>query len=154
VRAARGRSTAELGVAVKYLLDTSIVNKLVDGSIMPSELPQDGTIAASNIQLEEIRQTRDPDRKSQLLSMFYGIVEEITPIVPRADDDGRVAADVRNELNARNNGKASNSNDAVLAELAMRQDYVLLTADLDLYEVAYVRGVGVMYWTTPNRASR
>jgi rRNA-processing protein FCF1 len=41
-----------------------------------------------------------------------------------------------------------NTNDALIAELALKNGYVLLTADFHLYQVAYAQGIGVIYWTT------
>ena len=136
---------------MRYLLDTSVINKLIDGTIMPSELPRDGFLVASNIQLSEIGRTSDPERRSQLLAMLSDIVDEMTVIGSDPLEDGSSAESLKRELDARNGGRASNRNDALLAQFALRSGSVLLTADLDLYEVAYISGVGLMYWTTPNK---
>ena len=38
-----------------YVVDTSIINKLADGKIDPSELPTDGEFITSLIQIDEVR---------------------------------------------------------------------------------------------------
>jgi len=138
---------------VKYLVDTSLINKLVDGSVMAAELPSDGLLVASNIQIAEIQRTSNAERRSQLENKMSEVIAQLTEISDELDTQTSVDA-IEAKLNSRNKGKASNRNDALLAAYAMKHGYALLTADLDLYEVAYILGVGVMYWTTaaPNKS--
>ena len=55
---------------------------------------------------------------------------------------------IKEELDLRNKGKPNSVNDALIAEVALKNRYVLLTADFDLYQVAYAHEVGVIYWTS------
>lgn len=54
---------------------------------------------------------------------------------------------LKTERDGRNSNKSNNAHDALIAEIAMNNGYVLLTADLDLYQVAYAHGIGTIYWT-------
>jgi hypothetical protein len=38
---------------MKYVVDTSLINKLLDGSVHADELPKDGSVVASHIQIDE-----------------------------------------------------------------------------------------------------
>ena len=142
---------------MKYVVDTCLINKLVDGKIGTSELPKDGTFVASHIQIDELKRTRNVDRRTQLLEMFEEIVDEVLPTetfklgVSQMDGgklgDGVSYDTIKKELDSRNKGKANNDNDALIAEVAMRNGYALLTADFDLYQAAYKLGIGVIYWS-------
>jgi len=55
---------------------------------------------------------------------------------------------IKTELDSLNGGKTNNSEDALIAEIAVKNGYVLLTADFHLYQVAYTLGIGTIYWTT------
>jgi len=43
---------------MKYVVDASIINKVVDEKIDPSELPTDGEFIASHIQIDELNKTK------------------------------------------------------------------------------------------------
>src|SRR3972149_8161930 len=143
---------------MKYVVDTSLINKLIDGAVRADELPKDGSFVASHIQIDELKQTKNPERRSKLLEMFAETVNEVLPTesfimdVSRLDGgklgDGVSYHSIRRELDSLNGGKSNNSQDALIAEIAMKNEYVLLTANFHLYQAAYSLGIGVMYWTT------
>ena len=131
---------------MKYVVDTSIVNKLVDGKIDPSELPTDGEFIASHIQIDELQNTKDADRRAQLRTRFVelgtGVVQTETIVFGTSKfglakfGDGITFNAPRAALDARNHGKKNNSNDALIAETAIKNGFTLLTADHDLKVVA------------------
>ena len=146
---------------MKYVVDTSLVNKLVDGFVHADELPKDGWFVASQVQIDELNRTKNAKRRSELLQRFSELVDELLPTessvfeISRFDlgkfGDGVAFGAIKLELDSLNGGKKNNSEDALIAEVAMKNGYVLLTADYDLYHVAYTDGIGTMYWTTPRR---
>jgi predicted nucleic acid-binding protein len=143
---------------MKYVVDTSLVNKLVDGSVHATELPSDGVFVASHIQYDEICNTKNYLRKVELLKKFTEMIDELLPSeslilnTSRLDKaelgEGNYYSRIKSALDSSNNNKRNNSEDALIAEIAMKNEYVLLTADYHLYQVAYRLGIGVMYWTT------
>ena len=142
----------------KYVVDTSLINKLVDGSIGVDELPKDGLFVASHIQHDELNRTKNPERRTKLLEKFTEIIHEVLPTetfvigISRLDEgklgDGISYEAVKKELDSLNGSKGNNAEDALIAEIAMKNSYVLLTADFHLYQVAYKHGIEHMYWTT------
>ncbi len=142
---------------MNYVVDTNIINRLVDGTIIIEELPTDGTFVASHIQIDEINRTKNPERRKKLVQKFAEIVDEILPTESFLFDvsvldganlgDGERYEILKTELDRRNRNKPNNSHDALIAEIAMNNGYVLLTADFDLYQVAYAHGIGTIYWT-------
>jgi len=142
----------------RYVVDTCLINKLVDGTVGADELPNDGSFVASHIQIDEINRTNDFQRRTKLLKKFEEIINEILPTesgvfgISRFDKarfgDGVSYESIKRKLDIRNGGKSNNSEDALIAEVAMENGYTLLTADFHLYQVAYELGIGTMYWTT------
>lgn len=142
----------------KYVVDTSLINKLVDGSVGVDELPKDGLFVASYIQHDELSRTKNQKRRAKLLEKFEEIIHEVLQTetfvlnVSRLDEgklgDGISYDAIKKELDSLNRGKANNAEDALIAETAMRNGYVLLTADFYLYQVAYKHGIEYTYWTT------
>lgn len=143
---------------MKYVVDTSLINKLVDGSIHADELPKDGPLIASHIQIDELDRTKDAKHRSELLQRFSETIDEVLPTesfvlgTSRLDKgtlgDGVSYDAIKKKLDSLNGGKTNNSEDALIAEIAMKNGYVLLTADFHLYQVAYALGIGTFYWTT------
>lgn len=143
---------------MKYVVDTSLINKLVDCTVGADELPNDGSFVASHIQIDELNQTKNVQRRAKLLEKFAEVIDEVLPTesfvlgTSRLGEgklgDGVPYQAIKAELDSRNKGKANNSEDALIAEVAMKNGYTLLTADFDLYQVAYAHGIGTMYWTT------
>lgn len=64
---------------MKYVVDTSLINKLVDGSVHADELPKDGSFVASHIQIDELNRTKNGKRRSELLQKFSETIDEVLP---------------------------------------------------------------------------
>lgn len=141
---------------MKYVVDTSIFNKLVDGVMTPDQLPSDGEFVASHIQIDEINRTKDEEKRARLFLKFATIVREVVPTetfildVSRLDhgkmSNGALFEKLRNELNILNGGKRNNIMDALIAEIAINNGYMLLTADYHLQKVAKNNGCNVPDW--------
>jgi predicted nucleic acid-binding protein len=150
--------------STRYVVDTSLINKLVDGIVGADELPTDGTFVASHIQLDELKRTKDPERREALLRKFHEIVGETLPTesfvldISRLEEarlgDGAQYEVIKRELDSRNRGKRNNAQDALIGEIALKNGYVLLVADFDLYQVMEGLGCGVMYWSAGSRIPR
>jgi len=55
---------------MKYVVDTSIINRLVDKMIPPEDLPNDGDFIATHVQIDELNKTKDEERRARLLIKF------------------------------------------------------------------------------------
>ena len=147
-----------LDCTMKYVVDTSLINKLLDGSIHVDELPTDGSFVASHIQIDKINQTKNKKRRLELLKKFVETIDEVLPTesfvlgTSRLGEaklgDGVSYYTIKTELDSKNRSKSNNSEDALIAAIAMNNGFVLLTADHDLYQVAYKLGIGAIYWAT------
>lgn len=142
---------------MKYVLDTNIFNKLIDGIISVEQLPNDGEFVASHIQVDEINNTTDKERRARLLLQFTQLRPQIMPTesavwgVSRwnhAKWDVPAYEGLRHELDALNNGKPNNAHDALIAEVALTNGCTLLTADRHLVEVVKERGGKVVFFGT------
>jgi len=141
---------------MKYVVDTSVINKLVDGLIQPEDLPDDGEFVASHIQIDELNRTSDEDRRAKLFLKFARTIDELVPTesfvlgVSRLGEgklgDGAAYSSVKSQLDALNGGKANNSMDALIAEVAIRNGFTLLTADYHLKQVSEAYGAKVRHW--------
>ena len=144
--------------AMKYVVDTNIFNKLVDGVIKPEELPDDGEFVATHIQMDELRHTKNEERRQSLLVKFDELIDEIVPTesfvlgtsrLGQGKLGGGASFDgIKADLDSKNKGKANNSNDALIAEVAAKNGYTLLTADSDLYEVVQEHDIAYHFWAT------
>jgi hypothetical protein len=64
---------------MKYVVDTSLINEFVDGSVHADELPKDGSFVASHIQIDELNRTKNGKRGSELLQKFSETIDEVLP---------------------------------------------------------------------------
>ncbi len=141
-----------------YVVDTNIFNKLVDGVIAMGDLPLDGQFMATHVQIDELNNTKDSERRAQLFLKFAEVGPTIAPTesfvwdVSRWDQgkwsDGVLFEKLKGDLDLLNKAKPSNSRDALIAEVAIVNDCTLLTADLDLAEVTKKHGGKVSYFRT------
>lgn len=139
-----------------YVVDTNIINWLVDGRIQPADLPTDGEFVATHVQRDELARTKDDQRRAQLLAKFgntiarevptESVVAGISRVGMAKVSDGKLYYSLRNGLAARNKGKPNNSQDALIAEVAIEKCWVLVTADRDLAEVAEQHGCRVRHY--------
>ena len=140
---------------MKYVVDTSIINKLVDGKIALSELPIDVEFIASHIQIDELNKTKDSNRRVQLLTLFRELDTEVvqtesfyldTSLLSQATmSDAITFQSIKDALDAKKR-KKNNVNDALIAEVAIKHGITLLTTDKNLRLVTESLGGKVKYW--------
>lgn len=138
---------------MKKLVDTCIINRLVDGLLSTSDLPSEGEFVATHIQMDELKRTSDPSRRASLLQKFSTLVDVMVPTESAVLEisavgqcklgDGNLCETLRAELDIRNKRKKNNIQDALIAEVAIQQGLTLLTADNDLADVAQKHGCHV-----------
>ena len=143
-------------VQMNYVVDTNIINRLVDGTIQPEDLPDDGQFIATHVQIDELNKTQDQERRARLFIRFATTVDDVVPTeslvagISRVGlskvSDGNLYSSLRAALDARNNGKPNNAHDVLIAEVAVKNGYVLLTADGDLAQVAEDHGCKVLHF--------
>ena len=118
---------------MKYVVDTCIFNKLVHGVIEPDQLPRDGEFIATHVQVDELNKTKDEERRARLFLKFATIAPDIVPTetvvagVSRFGhgklSDGITYDALKKGLDMLNGGKANNSRDALIAEVAIKNGY-------------------------------
>ena len=64
---------------MSFVVDTNIFNKLVDGTIHPEDMPTGCSYIATHIQVDEISNTNDSERRARLFLMFATISPQIVP---------------------------------------------------------------------------
>ena len=140
---------------MKCVVDTNIINRLVDGTFFLEDLPPDTECVATHVQIDELSNTKDTERRAKLFLKFATTVEYVIPTestvlgISRVGysklSDGNQYNLVKAELDSLNGGKSSNIQDALIAEVAIANGYILLTADYHLFEVANKHGCAVQY---------
>jgi len=133
-----------------YVVDTNIINWLIDGKIDQATMPNDGKFVATHIQIDEINKTCDEERRARLFltlaSSLSALLQTETTVanVSRFDGsklgDGVIYTSVRDQLDVLNGARPSNIRDALIAEVAIVNSCTLLTADRDLAKVAEDHG--------------
>ena len=143
---------------MSYVVDTNIFNKLVDGTINVADLPSDDAFVATHVQIDEINNTNDSERRARLFLMFAEVRPEIVPTesfvldVSRLDhgklSDGVLFDKLKQELDALNKSKSNNAQDVLIAEVAIVNGFTLLTSDWHLAEVVEKQGGKVVHFKT------
>ena len=143
---------------MKYVVDTNIINWLIDGRIDKSAMPGDGEFVATHIQIDEINKTSDEERRARLFltlaSSLSGLLQTETTVfnVSRFNfsklGDGVIYKSIKNQLDAMNGGKPSNIRDALIAEVSIVNTHTLITADQDLAKATRDHGGMVRLFTT------
>lgn len=144
---------------MSYVFDTNIFNKLVDGTINVNDLPSDGPFIATHIQIDEINNTKDSERRARLFLMFAEVRPAIVPTesfvfdVSRWDhgkwSDGVLFEKLKQDLDALNKSKSNNIQDVLIAEVAIVNRFTLLTSDRDLAQVVETHGGKVVHYKAP-----
>ncbi len=137
-----------------HILDTNIFNRLVDGAIALADLPDGGHLVATHIQIDEINSTKDLERRARLFLAFAQARPEIVPTetfvwdVSRWDQgkwsDGVLYEKLKVRLDELNRSKANNPHDALIGEVAIINNFTLLTADRHLAQVVKELGGNVV----------
>jgi len=110
------------------------------------DLPADAEFVATHVQIDELNSTRNHERREKLLLRFSTLVDTVIPTesavlgVSSLDhcklSDGDLYNKLKADLDNLNNGKANNTKDALIAEVAIVNQYTLITADFHLAEIA------------------
>ncbi|MFH1459992.1 MAG: hypothetical protein ABIG64_06435 [Candidatus Omnitrophota bacterium] len=140
----------------KYIVDTSIINRLVDGHLSIADLPQKAEFFSTHIQIDEINKTPDGERRAQLFLTFAKQNSNIVPTkttvcgVSRLDNcclgEGKIYKKIKNILDSKNKNKNNNIQDALIAEIAIVDKMILLTSDWDLKEAVETLNGTVIYF--------
>ena len=134
-----------------YLLDTNIFNQLVDERISFAELPTDGPLLATYLQMQEIENTKREERRILLISKFQEINPQTVPVETslwnvtpwgegKYGGNSVLYEDLLAELDAKNNAKKNNYADVLIAEVTIVNGHTLITADQDLANLVEGRG--------------
>ncbi len=138
-----------------FMLDTCVFNWLADGRIRRSDLPYGGLFALTHVQLDEINKTKDEDRRARLFIIQTEMECALVPTETFVADVSRVGrtrqgageayGKLKTDLDAANGCRASNIQDALIAETAMVNGHTLITADRDLKTVTVRSGGTVLF---------
>ena len=139
-----------------YVVDTNIFNKLVDGIINVNDLPADSPFVATHIQIDEINNTKDSERRVRLFLMFAEVRPEIVPTesfvwdVSRWDhgkwSDGVLFDKLKRDLDSLNKSKSNNTQDVLIAEVVIVNGFILLTSDRHLAQIVEKHGGKVVHF--------
>ena len=66
---------------MKFVLDTNVFNRILDGRFSLSEIPNACGFVASKVQLEELKGTGDSLRRAELVAVFCQTDPEFVPAV-------------------------------------------------------------------------
>lgn len=133
----------------KYMFDTNIFNRILDGSF-DLQGSDDKVLYATHVQLDEIRATKNIQRRLGLEKLFMEILDEQLPTqsfvldISRLDEarlgNGEIYNQILSLLNQRNKRKPNNVQDALIGETALTNGLILVTEDSDLRNV--IAGLG------------
>ncbi len=140
----------------KYIFDTNIFNRLVDGNFLLNDLPPEAEFVATHIQVDELNKTKDTERRAKLFLRFVETTPALVPIESfiigtsrvghaKISKEDNLAQHIKNELDGLNKGKPNNIQDALIAEVAAVNNFILVTADYDLAQVASKYGINYIY---------
>ena len=141
-----------------YMLDTNIFGWLIDGKLDGNDLPIDGKFVLTHVQFDEINRTKDSDRRARLLERVSSLSPTKVPVESMVWGtakwnewkwgDGDLYQKIKDGLDEKNRGRTSNVADAMIGEAAIKNDYVLVTADNDFSELAAEFGATVIFFAS------
>jgi predicted nucleic acid-binding protein len=124
-----------------YILDTNIINHIVEDKISILSLPT-GKIYITDIQHDEIMNTKDAIKRTKLLNIVHLLPAGWLPTqtvlaglsrVGNAVGDGEIFNKILNMLDKIKKRKSgANIHDALIAEVAILYNFVLITNDNNL----------------------
>ena len=133
---------------MRYVLDTNVFNRVLDGFDLSAFLPS-SDLVATHIQSDEIAKTPDEARRTLLQQTFAQLVRIVLPTnsavwdVSRWDQagwrEGPYFDSVLAGLEAHRR-RINNREDALIAEVALAASYTLVTADRALADVVEALG--------------
>jgi rRNA-processing protein FCF1 len=163
------RETMMARSSKKYMLDTNIFDSLAKGRFAVDRLPSDGKLYATAVQFEELKDTRDSEKRSRLMERFTEIIDAPGMMLRAAfafdvagagfdqghwRSDGALYYALKKDLDAawdrkpkkeqRRSKRQNSAKDALIAEAAQFNGCTLLTCDGDLAEAAAKHGINVL----------
>ncbi len=126
---------------IGYMLDTSLFNRLVENGMPPQLLPKPTYV--THVQRGELENTKDPVKRAALLTVFTQARAQSVTSESAAwnvskwneakwgKKDGLLER-MHQALCARNKNKRNNTQDILIAETALRNEYTLITDDQDI----------------------
>lgn len=139
----------------KYIVDTCIFGKILDGSISKNDLPADGVFLITHVQLGEINNAQDSEKRARLLLNLFALPVTIVLTESCITNVSRVGyskachsvnyCNIKELLDKRNGGKNNNKEDALIADTAMQNGYTLISADEDLIAVTNELGCKTIF---------
>lgn len=143
--------------APTHIPDTCIFNWLADGKIKSEDLPVGARFAITHIQLDEINNTKNSERRARLLIAQAVLHPQLVLTETLVWDVSRwdlakwgtrgLYEKLRAEMDSLNGAKPNNVHDALIAETAIANGYVLVTADNDLRKVSENNGAKVLFFS-------
>lgn len=134
-----------------YMLDTNIFDRLAKGQLDLGDLPNDGGFYATSVQINELNQTDDDDLRAILNDKF----SELGPTLDQIQTTlwgfsgwgeggwsavGEHFEKIKSELDLANKKKKSNAADALIGEVSLANNHILITTDKDLATAVEVHG--------------
>ncbi len=128
----------------QYMVDTMIINRILDHDLdLKYFKRQDMQIFTTHVQRDEINNTKNKTRRNELLSVFQEVDNSIPTESALWDksnwceskwgtDD--LVEKILEELDKKDKMK-SNPQDALIADTAIKNNYILITEDDSLYYV-------------------
>ena len=131
----------------KYMVDTMIINRILDNGLdLKYFKSPDKQIFTTHVQRDEIINTKNKTRRNELLSIFQKVENPIpteSALWGRSrwgeskwasDNQVGKILEVLNKKDKKNKNK-SNPLDALIADTAIKNNYILITEDGPLYYV-------------------
>lgn len=132
----------------RFVLDTNIFNRLVEGILAITDLPSDGVFCASEVQINEIGKTKDPVKRTQLEDTFQKIGPQISERKTTPWDyggwgtgqwslEGKYFNKILSKLQSIHKKKKfeSDVSDALIGEISITENCILISTDKDLIAV-------------------
>lgn len=146
----------ETKALMSYIVDSGIIEKLVDGSIGIEELPSDRPFIAAYTHLQKIRGIEDKKRRTELLLRFSALEPKFEPTGPLALGgpqweqfrlrDGALLQKLKHDVDAINDSEI-HVRELLLAEVAIEHRLTLLTADKGLADAVRIHGGEAVVFT-------
>ena len=123
-------------MSIKFMFDTNIFDAILDGQVAVDQFPKEAKYFVTHIQKDEIEAIVDPDkldRKAKLLKTFNSLeqtkvlTESAVFDVSKWDECKFTAED--NLIEELRKGNLAHTEDALIGETAIRNEYILVTND-------------------------
>ena len=129
-----------------FMLDTNAFNRALDADLDPAALARRGELYVTHIQHNELHATTNIERRQRLMGIFAEVEQVVVPTAAAVwgvseyggaefGNAGGAYNKMLLSLNARNRGRANNSQDILIAVTALTRGYILVTNDRHLSEV-------------------